>query len=198
MCRQSQYYFEQTFCPAAPTPPHPSLLARFQKPNLFTADQLHASVSKSGMKNPGVGGRSRCRSRAGLPGDNLSEFRAGSRGPGPPHGRGAAAPAHPLARGTEPGAVPVLRPGCRPAAPGRPRPLGSPSQLAPSAAASLPATYPAGSGAPRNSSAAARACRLRGHDCDLGKRPVCQGPAVRAAARRAAPSARPSVRSPGE
>lgn len=125
-------------------------------------------------------------------------FTPGPEEPGPPHVRGAAAPAHPPERGTEPSAVPVPRQGCRPAAPGRPLPLGSPSQLASSAAASPPTTYPAGSGAPRNSSAAARACRLRGHDGDPGKRPVRQGPAVRAAARRAAPSARLSVRSPGE
>lgn len=75
-------------------------------------------------------------------------FTPGPEEPGPPHVRGAVAPAHPLERGTEPGAVPVPRQCCRPTAPGRPWPLGSPSQLALIAAASLPTTYPAGSGPP--------------------------------------------------
>lgn len=56
------------------------------------------------------------------------------------------------------------------------RPQACRGRAAPKPDHEPPATYPAGSGAPRNSGAAVRARRLRGHDGDPGKRPARQGP----------------------
>lgn len=70
--------------PPPPTPPHPGLLARLEYQVSKTESIYRKSTTRERFKKwheeQPRRKRIRSRSRAGLPGDNLSEFHAGSRG----------------------------------------------------------------------------------------------------------------------
>lgn len=162
----------------------------FKNWSLFTAHPIYANASKSGIKND--------QSKAffaqvalACPVTICRSFTLRPEEPGARHVHGASAPAHPPQRGNQPRTVRAPRQCRRPAAPG---PTAGPAATEPGHGD--PATYPAGSRAPRNSGEAARARRLRGHDGDPGKRPARQGP--RSSGQGESRPVRSSVRPPAE
>lgn len=185
-----QVYFEKTFAsPAPPTnPPTPASTQQVRVPGFKTEstpqiNYLKTPISKSGMKNIRrrkefvLGAELACR-------NNLS---------GSPV-RGASDPPCAARRrfsgsGTElGGAVP------RQVAARSPRPAAALGSLAHLDAAAAPHHLPCGSGAPGTQARQLRACRLRGHDGDPGKRPVPR-PRGPSGCKRAAPVRRLSPRS---